>query len=233
MKKYMLLLFIFSSFSSFSEVFNEDEFVDEIETRVMYYESRNCTRYKGEYEPRTRYLEICKAYYHTFLSELGHTRVDTLDFFGNDNPRFVNAMARLWHSKNRVFRQDPLHRSALATIIAKFKPRNREYLTSDELETWAFSLLESSESTYYLKVNGLRILAGLGEPNYIYTMKDIAKDNVDNLGINAIYLLGSIIREREILKEHLYDIYQRTNHEEIKIFLDDYIKKEGGWVEGG
>ncbi|HGF7167870.1 TPA: hypothetical protein AB5F34_004039, partial [Vibrio mimicus] len=86
----------------------------------------------------------------------------------------------------------------------------------------AYYLVRDAESTEELLLNGLLIFGNLGDKKYVDVLKSTALNNRQRVAVVAVFSLSQIIESREQLKFHLRDIYEQTDSESFRSFLNKY-----------
>lgn len=89
--------------------------------------------------------------------------------------------------------------------------------------------MRDAESTQELLNNGLLIFGNLGDEKYIDVLKNAALNNSQRVAVVAVFSLSQVIESREQLKVHLRDIYEQTESDSFRRFLNKYVEKRGGW----
>ncbi|WP_282176058.1 hypothetical protein [Vibrio nereis] len=226
---YRVVCFCFTLF--FSKVLLANNFMvikNNIDILTNEYQIGGCSRYEGEQDTPDEF-NTCVMIYFEFSNliefELNHDKFGTMS---NEMEKSL-FLEELWFSNNPVLKNELLFRTALAAVIAKYEPSLRKYIIDKKLEKTAYNLLDSSDSPHYLKANGLRILGSMKNSKYIERIKNIAILQSDDLGSIAVMELAGIVRERDELKIHLEDIYEKTDSKEFRKWLDYYVNRRGGW----
>lgn len=165
-------------------------------------------------------MSECQRIYRQFFNLVGSM---------SHSDEFPDYIEYLWMSDDIVLSNVLVFRTSIAANSAKLTPDLRPYLSDLELERLAYELVRREGSTEEILINGLLIFGNLGAEKYIDEVKNMAINSGEKVAIFAIFNLDQIINRREQLKLHLRDIYEQTDNERLRVFLDKFVDKRGGW----
>lgn len=204
----------------FSSINSNDSIYQKTKILTGTYSSNSCIgNYNGELNTEFRWSQ-CKTIYRQFLD-----LVDSVS--GTDE--FPDYIKFLWKSDDVVLSRELIFKTAIAANGASLPPALRPYLTNLELESLAYHIVRDSASTEEVLRNGLFIFGNLGSEKYIDDLKAVAIDSVQPVAVIAVFNLEKIIKKRELLKPQLRDIYDQTDSDRFRSWLDKFVDKRGGW----
>ncbi|ENM5748185.1 hypothetical protein V9R52_004089, partial [Vibrio mimicus] len=220
MRVIIFYIAIFSSWHAYCSNLDWDTIYQRTSGLTNAYAQSDCVgNYNGQFVVEEKFLQ-CKEIYRKFFNLLG---------LASRSDGFPEYVKHLWSSEDMVFSEAILFRSAIAAYSARLNWTQRLYLSDQELEKLAYYLVRDAESTEELLLNGLLIFGNLGDKKYVDVLKSTALNNRQRVAVVAVFGLSQIIESREQLKFHLRDIYEQTDSDSFRRFLNKYVEKRGGW----
>ncbi|ELS0754608.1 hypothetical protein QQ213_004466 [Vibrio vulnificus] len=220
MRVIIFYIAILSSWYAYCSNLDRDTIYQRTSGLASAYTQNDCVgNYNGQFIVEETFLQ-CKEIYRQFFDLLG---------LASRSDGFSEYIKHLWISEDIVFSEALLFRSAIAAYSARLSWIQRPYLSDQELEKMADYLVRDAESTQELLINGLLIFGNLGGEKYIDVLKNAALNNSQRVAVVAVFSLSQVIESREQLKVHLRDIYEQTESDSFRRFLNKYVEKRGGW----
>ncbi|EMN6203373.1 hypothetical protein WB527_004344 [Vibrio vulnificus] len=220
MRVIIFYIAILSSWYAYCSNLDRDTIYQRTSGLASAYTQNDCIgNYNGQFIVEETFLQ-CKEIYRQFFDLLG---------LASRSDGFSEYIKHLWISEDIVFSEALLFRSAIAAYSARLSWTQRPYLSDQELEKMAYYLVRDAESTQELLINGLLIFGNLGGEKYIDVLKNAALNNSQRVAVVAVFSLSQVIESREQLRVHLRDIYEQTESDSFRRFLNKYVEKRGGW----